>query len=386
MSFLVPDVSSPSLGAPLRLALLLRQAGVAVQIVGPDLGHGVCGMYRGAFDYTVVPTPRLYRFPDFLWESRRLGAAITGDVVIAVKAFADTIPVALRERRRRGVRVVVYLDEWDGATYWQLAPKKRLACLWRNLHHPLETPYHPWVEKLIPRADLVLSSSTWLQKRFGGHVLPLGVDTDFFRPAASEQTAALKSQCRLAGARTIVFGGVVRPHKGIEIILDALVRLGRPDYRFVIVGPMNEHVAALQAHPAYRPYIAFLGEQSSVRMPEFLSLADLIVLPLKDTLLARSQMPCKVFEAMAMARPIIASAVSDLPAVLEGCGVVVPPGNPDALAAAIADLLQQPPKAQALGRAAREKCLRLYSQDITRRELKAMLEKMEAGMSGRTAA
>jgi glycosyltransferase involved in cell wall biosynthesis len=239
----------------------------------------------------------------------------------------------------------------------------------RNLHHPLEEPWHPLVEKLIPRADLVISTSAWLQNKFGGRVISMGVDTEFFKPSPPEQAAALKKECGLEGLRCIVFGGVVRPHKGIEIILDALVRLGRPDGRLVIVGPINEHVKALQADPSYRPYLAALGPQPAARMPEFLSLADLIVLPLKDTLLARSQMPCKIFEAMAMARPIIGTAISDLPLVLEGCGKVVPPDDAAALAEAIARVLDHPEEALALGQAAREKCLRLYRREVTEQAL-----------------
>jgi hypothetical protein len=58
VSFLVPDIACPVLGPVTVLARTLQRH-VPVQIVGPDLGHGVCPMYRGAFDYTVVSTPRL---------------------------------------------------------------------------------------------------------------------------------------------------------------------------------------------------------------------------------------------------------------------------------------------------------------------------------------
>ncbi|MBP7828548.1 MAG: glycosyltransferase [Kiritimatiellae bacterium] len=378
VSFLVPDISGPVLGPVTVLARTLQRH-LPVQIVGPDFGHGVCPMYRGAFDYTVVPAPRLYRLPDFLWESRRLGAALTGDVIVAVKAFADTVPVALREKRRRGAKVVVYLDEWDGALFYQLPKAARWKSVLRNLRFPLEEPWHPWIERMIRRADLVISTSTWLQRKFGGRIVHMGVDTDFFRPSPPEQAAALKKECGLEGLRCIVFGGVVRPHKGIEVILDALVRLGRPDARFVIVGPVNEHVRQLQSDPAYRTYLTALGPQPAARMPEFLSLADLIVLPLKDNLLARTQMPCKSFEALAMGRPVIGSAVSDLPLVLEGCGRVVPPDDPAALAAAIADVLDHPAEARRMGEAAREKCIRLYSRAVTEQALVAAIRDLGAG-------
>lgn len=375
ISFLVPDIFCPVLGPVTVLARTLERH-YSVQIAGPDFGHGICPMYRGAFDYTVVSTPRLYRLPDFLWESRKLGAALTGEVIIAVKAFADTVPVALREKKRRGAKVVVYLDEWDGALFWQKPRYARWASVLRNLYRPLEEPWHPWVERLIPRADTVLSTCSWLQKKFGGRIIHMGVDTDFFKPVPPEKAARLKKAWGLEGLHCIVFGGVVRPHKGIEIVLEALVRLGRADTRLVIVGPDNEHVEKLRADPSYRPYLTVLGAQPAARMPEFLSLADLMVLPLKNTLLARSQMPCKIFEAMAMARPVIGTAISDLPQVLDGCGWVVPPEDPSALAQAIAHVLDHPEEARRKGQAAREKCIRLYSRPVTERALVSAIQEV----------
>ena len=50
-----------------------------------------------------------------------------------------------------------------------------------------------------------------------------------------------------------------------------------------------------------------------------------------------------------------------IPAILDGCGVVVPPGDPPALAKGIAQLLADPAEADALGRRARERCIAQYS-------------------------
>jgi glycosyltransferase involved in cell wall biosynthesis len=74
-------------------------------------------------------------------------------------------------------------------------------------------------------------------------------------------------------------------------------------------------------------------------------------------------MPLKVFDAMAMARPIVATTVPDLPLVLEGCGRLVPPGDVDALTAAISELLSDPVAARALGERARARCLERYSME-----------------------
>lgn len=367
VTFLVPDISSPVLGVATVLAASLQRHG-PVEIVGPDFGDGVCPMYRNSFEYRVVPTPRMYRFPEYFRDARRLADAITGDVIFSFKAFASTLPVALWARRKRGCRVVVYLDEWDGALHMQLPPFARLRQRIFSLHHPLDDAYYPWVEKLIPRADEVVSTSTFLQRKFGGRILHMGVDTAFFSPQP-RGAADLRRSLGLQDRKLIVFGGVVRPHKGVELILDALSQLGDPGVCLAVVGPETEHLKSLAAMPAYKPYIQCIGPQPKERMPLYLDLADLVVLPLVDNLLARSQVPCKVFEAMAMAKPIIASAISDLPLILDGCGWVVPPGDTRAMAGAIRHALDRPDEARAKGQAAREKCIRQYSREVTERQL-----------------
>ena len=366
ISILVPDVSSNILGAALAIARHLGGPG-AVQIVGPDLGGGVNPMYRGAYPFTVVPAPRLYRFPEHLADCRRLAGAATGGTIIAMKAYADTVPVALELKRTRNARVLVYLDEWDGALFARRPAFDRLMQRVRHAHHPMEDAHFPRIERRLAECDHVVSTTRFLQRRFGGSIIPFGVDTDQFAPPADSVVEELRRTLGLENMKLIVFGGVVRPHKGVEQILDALVSLGRSDVRLVIVGPANEHVEALRRRPDYARHLVALGPKPRAEMPLHLALADLAVLPLQDDLLAQSQMPCKVFEAMALAKPVVASDVSDLREVLEDCGRVVPAGDTAALAAAIDALLAAPDLARQLGLAGRRRCIERYSADVARR-------------------
>ena len=379
ISFLVHDIHCPVLGPVTELARALEPC-FPVQIVGPDFGHGVCPMYRDAFPYTVVSTPRLYRLPNFLWERERLALAISGDLIISVKAYADTLPVALKVKRQRGAKVVVYLDEWDGALYARRNRWERLRAVLGGLHHPLEDWTHPWVERLIPRADEVVSTTRSLQRRFGGRVIHMGVDLAQFSPPSDHEVADLRKKWGLEANRLVVFGGVVRPHKGIDDVVDALVRMGRPEVKLMVVGPVTEHLKRLQDDPQRARHLIAIGTRPKAEMPSFLAMADLVALPLVDDLLAQSQMPCKVFEAMAMARPIVASEVSDLSEVLNGCGKVVAPGKVDGLVDAIAWILDHPCEASSMGAAARSRCSELYSREATQAALFRLVEDLyEAG-------
>ena len=382
VTFLVPDIGAPSVGAAVRMAESLRGA-CEVEIVGPDFGRGVNSMYRADFDFKPIPCPRLYRLPDFWWESRRLERALTGDVIVALKAFRNTVPLALRTGARRGATVAVFLDEWDGAVLSALPPEERRRRRWRQWHHPLEDGHYPAVEARIPEANTVLSTTTFLQRKFGGHVIAMGVDTDRFTPQPPDAVRALKARLGLSDKKVIVFGGVVRPHKGIDIIPEALARIADESIRLLVVGPVTEHVRQLMNEPRYAGWIHVAGAppddprginaEIHKQMPLYLDLADLVVLPLLDTPLAQSQMPIKLFEAMAMAKPIIASAVSDLPQILQGCGRVTPPQAPSALAREIRSFLDDRDAADELGRLARARCVEQFALPVVGARLRMLL-------------
>ncbi|MFO1523136.1 MAG: glycosyltransferase family 4 protein [Kiritimatiellia bacterium] len=326
-------------------------------------------------DYTVVPAPRIYRLPDRPGKPGGSAAPSPG-TSFAVKASAETLPVALREKRRRGAKVVAYLDEWDGALWARMSAGEKFGSLLRHLHHPSTEPWHPFWERRLRHADAVTSTTTFLQRKFGGRILHMGVDTDVFRPSPPGEVRALRESLGLAGRRLLVFGGVVRPHKGVELILDSLVALGDPGVALLVVGPETDHLQALRANPAYAPYLRCAGSQPKERMPDFLSLADAIVLPLRNDLLAQSQMPCKIFEAMAMGKPLIGSAVADLPGVMGGCGWVVPPDDAPAIAERLRWIFAHPDEAARTGEALRARCEEFYSRKVTERVLLELIREL----------
>jgi glycosyltransferase involved in cell wall biosynthesis len=78
---------------------------------------------------------------------------------------------------------------------------------------------------------------------------------------------------------------------------------------------------------------------------------------------------------MAMAVPVVASRVSDLPSILEGCGTLVEPGDVDGLARELGALLADPQYAATLGRRARERCVAKFSYDAVAPALRAVVER-----------
>jgi len=111
-------------------------------------------------------------------------------------------------------------------------------------------------------------------------------------------------------------------------------------------------------------------------LPTLLAAADVVAIPQLDKAPPRYQMPMKVYDCMAMGKPIVASTISDLPATLDGCASLVPPGDVERLAAAIADLLQNPAKARALGEKARARCLERFSMSKIAEILKEVVARV----------
>jgi glycosyltransferase involved in cell wall biosynthesis len=111
-------------------------------------------------------------------------------------------------------------------------------------------------------------------------------------------------------------------------------------------------------------------------IPAFLSAADVVAVPQRDTPDTVGQVPAKLFDAMALGRPVVSTRVSMIPEILEGCGLIVEPGDVAGLSATIGRLIDNPAEAQVLGTRARERCVERYSFDAARRALFPMVEKL----------
>ena len=116
--------------------------------------------------------------------------------------------------------------------------------------------------------------------------------------------------------------------------------------------------------------------QSFKKVPEFLSIADIFAIPQDNSLSSVGQIPAKVFDAMAMAKPIITTNVSDLPFILNGCGWIVKSGNPLQLAEKIEYVLNNPKEAQDIGLKARKRCIELYSLNVMKESVLGILSNL----------
>src|SRR5881397_629413 len=167
-----------------------------------------------------------------------------------------------------------------------------------------------------------------------------------------------------------MFLGTPRGHKGIEDLVEATA--GLDGARLVVVGARADSASARRW--AGREHVRVVGEIPFDDVPRYLVAADVVAVPQRATTDTLGQVPAKLFDAMALGRPIVSTSVSMIPEILEGCGIVVEPGDVSALAGAIKRLLDNADEAATLGRRARERCEARYSFRVARSILFPLIE------------
>jgi glycosyltransferase involved in cell wall biosynthesis len=204
-------------------------------------------------------------------------------------------------------------------------------------------------------ADLVLAPSAATAAEIRRDY---GVDEVEVLPNVTGGLAALPAAPREEGIAPgyLLFVGRLRIRKGVEVLLEALnaVRRTHPGARLLIAGD-GEHREALERKAAelgLGPSAVFLGRCGASRVRGLLADAAALVVPS-----TYEGMPLVVLEAMEAGLPVVASRVSGIPEVVEDgkTGWLVPPEDPDALAAALAGALGNPEEARRRGGEGRQR-------------------------------
>jgi len=174
-------------------------------------------------------------------------------------------------------------------------------------------------------------------------VIPCGVDTELFAPAAQ---AAARASLGLAAGPLLLYVGRIAPIKGLETLVDAVGCLrgaGTPARLVVVGGEADEPVDGHEADVRRRAVrlglgeaVTFLGALPQDRLRDWYVAADVTVLPSYY-----ESFGMVALEAMACGSPVVASRVGGLQSTVRdgATGVLVPENDPCALAEAIGGVL-----------------------------------------------
>ena len=396
-------------GRPLRIALLSYRSkphcggqGVYVRALSRELvalGHAVevfSGPPYPELDadsrgpvLTEVPSLDLYREPDPFRLPRlrefRTPVDVLEFLLMCTAAFPEPLTFSLRAarllRRRAADFDVVHDNQSLG--YGLLGLQRAGLPVVATVHHPItEDRRHdlaaaPTLRKklatsrwysflrmqrqVVQRLPAVLTvsrnSAADIVRDFAVPaerltVVPVGVETDVFRPPASP---------RVPG-RIVATASADVPLKGLVPLLEAVAKLRTErDVELVVVGRAKPGGAAASAidRLGLSDAVRFLSGLTEPELVDLFGSAEIAVVP---SLYEGFSLPA--IEAMACGTPLVATTAGALPEVVGPDGVSalhVPPGDPEALAAAMGRLLDDPELAARLGAAGRQRVVEHYT-------------------------
>ncbi|HXV86964.1 MAG TPA: glycosyltransferase family 4 protein [Gemmatimonadales bacterium] len=226
-------------------------------------------------------------------------------------------------------------------------------------------PLRWFLAQAARRADRVVAISRYTAaevQRLGRQdvsVIPYGVGV----PPAGDPTSPRDP----VGERpfTAVFVGRLVPRKGVDVLLQALRKMSRTPSRAVVVGtgPEAERLRALAVQLEVGDRVRFVGRVSDRELGNIYRLADAVVLPaVVDARSDTEGLGVVLLEGMQYGVPAVGSEVGGIPDIVEheASGLLVRPGDPDALAAALTRLAHDPALARRLGEAGRERVRRVF--------------------------
>ncbi|MGJ4953875.1 glycosyltransferase [Bradyrhizobium sp. HKCCYLS20291] len=256
--------------------------------------------------------------------------------------FMDALHLALSKDRPS---VVTYHSD--------IVRQKQLLRLYR----PLARRFLTHTDRIVATSPNYLLTSEMLQAYVDKvSVIPIGLDP---RSYPEPEAQAVRSWRERLGEGFVLFVGVLRAYKGLPFLIDAARLTGLPTV-IVGAGPMEGRLRRL-ARGA--PHVTFLGSLSEADKAAVLSLCGAVVLP---SHLRSEAFGVALLEGALYGKPMISTEIgtgTSYVNIADLTGLVVPPADPRALAAAMRRLHDEPELATAMGQHARERCLAMFGAD-----------------------
>jgi glycosyltransferase involved in cell wall biosynthesis len=340
----VPADAVDGLPAPLRQIARRLRPGRA----GASPASTAAGPPRASSGRSASPVARLRRVPASIWRlvaialtirSQRIAIhrlAPPADLVHAMAYMG--IPVGLDVGRRDGAPVVydardIYAEARNIAR--MPGPLRalfaRIERRWAHRAARVITVNEPYADELarrlaVERPLVVLNCAARRE--------PPAV-----KPRRFHEALGLP-----ADRRIVLYHGGLSPDRGIEQLIAAIATV--PDATLVLMG-YGELGPSLEGLAATDQQIAVLAAVPPAELIDWVASADVAAMPIQPTTLNhRLTTPNKLFEAIAAGVPIVASDLPGMAPIVRatGCGVVVDPTDPAAIAAAIREILDAPPE------------------------------------------
>jgi rhamnosyl/mannosyltransferase len=331
----------------------------------------LCEHERGAVDSEVLAVNTSPRTLRESWRDvpvTRVGRLAS----IGSVGVCPTFPLELRRRNAdltvihepNPLALVSDLAAWQRGplVVWYHSEVLRPAWKYRLMYRPFLTRVLRRAARIVVSSPRLAEHAAELQPYRGKCVaIPFGIELDRFEASAAVKRRAHALRLRHSGPLLLFVGRLV-PYKGVPILIEALRGLSATAI-IVGAGPLGESLRA-HAHASHvSDRVVFAGEVDDDELLALYLACDMFVLPSVTHAEAFGMVQ---LEAMACARPVICTNVpSGVPWVNQHgeTGLVVPPGDVEALRAAIAELARDEHLRARMGAAARRRVEREFTAD-----------------------
>jgi len=334
------DPSADVLPYDHALAAALARRGAAVELVTSRFVHGPAPASDG---YEVSES--LYRLAT--------GPAATHPRLRRALKVAEHVPDLLRIRRHAASADLQHWQWlWLEAVTTRLLPRGRPQVL--TMHNVIRRD-RP-AQGLAQRMDAVIVHTRHGAELLGGgprvHVIPHGA---FEHLTRQPDERPLPPDLAAVEGPVVLCFGVVRPYKGVDVLLDAFRSIEGAEL-WIVGRPLGVSLP-LPPPPGVRYVPRYV---SDAELPAYFRRADLVVLPHRNV-----DVSGVLFAGLAFAKPMVLSDVGGFREVVEdhGAGRLVAPGDASALADAIGELLAEPAERERLAERARAAAAGPYSWD-----------------------
>jgi glycosyltransferase involved in cell wall biosynthesis len=238
----------------------------------------------------------------------------------------------------------------------------------------------------IARSDLVLAVCEDLATRARGYATntPVDVveDVSLLGNDVAGGTVENLRQELPDGALLALYVGNLERYQGVDVMLDALAKLGSPPIKFVAIGGTPESVAAYRARAAalgLGSTAAFLGARPISELGAYLAQADVLVSPR----LSGHNTPMKLYSYLAAGKPILATRIRSHTQVLSDETAMLVGPTAAELAHGVDTLLRSPVLRERLGLAARRLAATRYSLTQFRASIATAYRRLAIAPTGR---
>lgn len=261
------------------------------------------------------------KFPDFFEPLTRAINSIEGDAIYCVKPRLPSLGAALLANYHTGKPIFLEANDLETVVS---SPKEGdvhgdlpLSAILERKDEALSPESLLWskvMDRCARQMPSLYTHNINLNLHYDRRALYMRniKDETVFDPALYDRESVRRGLGFSPEHRVILFGGLVRKHKGVFELLDLLDKLGDDRYRLLVVG--NRETPDLRKlGERARKSMTILPPQDPRRMAELNLAADLVVLWLDSKVAAANyQSPYKMSDALAMGPAIVGSPVSDL--------------------------------------------------------------------------